>query len=93
MISSLTKKRSYAGVGAFAIFFVLSLVGGIFSEFSSDWQVINPFNLLNYSYNLIYGFDLPSNVSSILFGFSLLAILIVPVTVLYYRIYRRSSGK
>lgn len=93
MVSSLTKKRSYAGVGTFAIFFVLGLVGGIFSEFSPDWQVINPFNILNYSYNLIYGFDLPSGISPALFGFALLSVLIIPITFLYYRVYRRSTGK
>lgn len=93
MISSLTKKTSYAGVGAFASFFVLGVVGGIFSEFDPNWQVIDPFNLLNYSYNLIYGFDLPSEVSPILFGFALLSILVIPITVLYYRVYRRSAGK
>lgn len=93
MFSSLTKKRSFAGVGAFASFFVLSVVGGIFSEFNSNWQIIDPFNLLDYSYNLFYGFDLPSEVSPILFGFALLSILVIPITVLYYRIHRRSVGK
>lgn len=86
MISSLTSKRSYAGVGAFASFFILGIVGGIFSEFDPNWQVVNPLNLLNYFYELIYGFDLPSGVDAFSFGLAFLSLLVIPITVLYYRI-------
>lgn len=93
MVSSLTERRSFAGVGAFVSFFVLSIVSGIFSEFSTKWQILDPFNVLTHSYRLIYGFELPSGVDPYLFGLALLILLVVPPFLLYYRIARRSSGR
>jgi len=93
MISSMTERRTYAGVGAFASFFVLSLVGGIFQEFDPNWQLIDPVKTLHFSYDIIYGFELPPEISPLLFGAVILIVLTVPLTVLYYRIKRRSVGK
>lgn len=93
MISSLTERRSFAGVGAFVSFFVLGIVSDIFSEVGANWELLDPFNVLNYSYRLIYGFELPSGVDLSLFWLAFALLIIVPPIVLYYRIRRRVFGR
>ena len=93
MISSLTKKKTYAGVGIFMSFFVLTTIGSIFATFDQNWSLVSPTNLLFYSYDLIYGFDLPSDLNSNIFGILVVCILFLPLVVAYIQVYRKEVGK
>jgi len=93
MISSLTKKKTYAGVGIFMSFFVLMIIGGIFSSFNQNWSLVDPTNLLFYSYDIIFGYDLPSDVNSSIFGVLLCCILFLPLLVAFFQVYRKEVGK
>jgi len=93
MISSLTKKKTYAGVGIFMSFFVLMIIGGIFSSFDQSWSLVDPTNLLFYSYDIIFGYDLPSGVNSSIFGVLLCCILFLPLLVAFFQVHRKEVGK
>lgn len=93
MISSFTEKKAYAGVSTFMSFVVLSIVGGIFSSFNPNWRLISPINILHYSFDLIFGFDLPSDINSSVFWAVLLSMVTMPLLVLYFRIYTKEVGK
>ena len=93
MISSLTKKKTYAGVGIFMSFFVLTTIGSIFATFDQNWSLVSPTNLLFYSYDIIYGFDLPSDLNSNIFGVLFVCILFLPLVVTYFQVYRIEVGK
>ena len=93
MISSLTKKKTYAGVGIFMSFFVLTTIGSIFATFDQNWSLVSPTNLLFYSYDMIYGFDLPSDLNSNIFGILVVCILFLPLVVAYIQVYRKEVGK
>jgi len=93
MISSLTTKKTYAGVGIFMSFFVLTIISGIFTNFDQNWSLISPINLLFYSYDMIFGFDLPSGINSNSFGILLICILILPLLVTFIQVYRKEMGK
>ncbi|MFW6041145.1 MAG: ABC transporter permease [Thermoplasmatota archaeon] len=92
MLSSFTKRRAYAGVGTFMSFFVLTLLAELFSGFDSNWLLISPINILHYTYNIIYGFDFPQNLNYNLYLLILFSLILIPLGVVYYRIYRRWSG-
>ena len=93
MISSLTKKKTYAGVGIFMSFFVLTIIGDIFVNFNQNWGLASPTTLLFYSYDRIYGFDLPSDINSTIFGVLLFCILFLPLFVAFVQVYRKEVGK
>jgi len=93
MISSLTTKKTYAGVGIFMSFFVLTIIGDIFVQFDHNWGMASPTTLLFYSYDMIYGFDLPSDINSGIFGILLICILFLPLLVTYLQVYRKEVGK
>ncbi len=93
MISSLTTKKTYAGVGIFMSFFVLTIIGDIFVNFNQNWGLASPSNLLFYSYDMIYGFDLPSDINSSIFGVLLFCILFLPLFVAFVQVYRKETGK
>lgn len=93
MLSSLTTKKTYAGVGIFMSFFVLTIIGEIFTNFDQNWSLVSPSNLLFYSYDLIYGFDLPSDINSNIFGVFLFCILFLPLFVAFVQVYRKETGK
>ena len=93
MISSLTTKKTYAGVGIFMSFFVLTIIGDIFVNFNQNWGLASPTTLLFYSYDMIYGFDLPSDINSSIFGVLLFCILFLPLFVTFVQVYRKETGK
>jgi ABC-2 type transport system permease protein len=93
MISSLTKKKAYAGVGIFMSFFVLTIIGGIFQLFDQVWSVVSPTNLLFYSYDLLFGYDLPSKVDGSLVGILLFSIVFIPLFITFFQVYRKEVGK
>ena len=93
MLSSVTRSRAYAGVGTFVSFFVLSLISEMFSNIDVNWRLANPFNLLQYSYAIIFDRGLPAELDSTLYWAVLSSILILPLLVAYWRIYVRAVGK
>lgn len=93
MLSSLTTKRTYAAVGIFMFFFVLTVISGIFSGIDQNWELLGPGNVLNYSYDVIYGLDLPEGVSSVLLVVMIAVIIVPPMLIVYYRILRKGVGK
>ena len=93
MISSLTKKKTYAGVGIFISFFVLTTIGSFFTTFDQNWSLVSPTNLLFYSYDMIYGFDLPTDLNPNIFGVLFVCILFLPLVVTYFQVYRIEVGK
>lgn len=90
MVSSFTKRGAYAAVGAFVSFFVLQLIGVLFSSrnFTNDpnWTLISPLNIWEYTYNAIYGFQLPDGINTLYYVVSLLGMVMIPAVVLYLRI-------
>lgn len=93
LISSMTKRKSYATIGIFMSFFVLIIIGGIFQNFDKNWALIDPTRILYYSYDIIYGFSVPEGINSGLLGVILVSIIIIPLIVVYIRIYRKAVGK
>jgi ABC-type transport system involved in multi-copper enzyme maturation permease subunit len=93
LISSMTKRKSYATIGIFMSFFVLIIIGGIFQNFDKNWALIDPTRILFYSFDIIYGFSVPEGINSGLLGVILLCILVIPLVVVYIRIYRMAVGK
>lgn len=91
MLSSFTKRKAYAGVGTFMSFFVLTIVSGIFQQFDPNWQLLSPVNILNFSFDRIFGNDLPSGIDQGLHSIILVCILVIPLVILYYQIYRRAG--
>jgi ABC-type transport system involved in multi-copper enzyme maturation permease subunit len=93
MISSLTKKKTYAGIGIFMSFFVLIIVGNIFATFDLNWRLISPIDLLFFSYDIIYDVELPSELNSNLIGILLTCILFIPLVVTYAQVYKKEVGR
>lgn len=93
MLSSVTRSRAYAGVGTFVSFFVLSLISGLFQNIDTNWLLANPFNLLQYSYSLIFDKGLPEEISSGLYWTVICSILLLPLLVAYWRIHLKATGK
>jgi ABC-type transport system involved in multi-copper enzyme maturation permease subunit len=93
MISCFTKRKSYAAVGTFMSFFVLVVVGGLFSQFSRGWRVISPIDGLTYLFSWIFGEPVPSYVDKGALGLIAASLVIVPAIVVYYRLTRQVVGK
>lgn len=93
MLSSVTKSRAYAGVGTFVSFFVLFLISELFANIDVNWRLVNPFNLLHYTYGLIFDRKLPEELNSNLYWAILLVILLVPLIFAYWRIHSKAVGK
>jgi ABC-2 type transport system permease protein len=93
LMSSLTKKKSYAAVGTFMSFFALSIIAGIFGEFDRSWSVINPIDSLSNSVGWIYGQDIPSAINPGALALFVFCLVAVPVFILYIRIDRKAVGK
>jgi ABC-type transport system involved in multi-copper enzyme maturation permease subunit len=92
-ISSMTKRKSYATIGIFMSFFVLTIIGQAFSQFDKNWTLINPTNLLYYSYDVLYGFSIPEGINGTLLGVILLLFMAVPIMLVYLRIHLKGVGK
>ena len=93
MMSSFTRKKSYAGVGTFMSFFVLTIVAGVFSEFASEWRLISPVDSLVFSFDWIYGQALPSYVSEVTLAAFLALFMLVPAVIAYLRVMRQAVGR
>jgi ABC-type transport system involved in multi-copper enzyme maturation permease subunit len=93
MMSSLTNKKTYAGVGTFMFFFVLMIVASILSQMTNDWTLLSPENVLNDTYLVLFGLNLPVGVSSVLLGIMVFVLTVPPIALVYYRIMRKGVGK
>ncbi len=93
LISSLTNRKSYAAVGTFMITFILMIISGIFMEFNSNWELIDPYSVLYYFQEVIYGFDLPSNVNSGALAAIFTGFMTIPLALVYIRIHLKAVGK
>jgi ABC-type transport system involved in multi-copper enzyme maturation permease subunit len=92
-ISSMTKRKTYATLGIFMSFFVLILIGAIFTNFDKNWALIAPTNILNYSFDVLYGYSVPEGINSTLLGVALFLFMVVPLVLVYLRIHFKAVGK
>jgi ABC-type transport system involved in multi-copper enzyme maturation permease subunit len=93
LLSSITNRKAYAGIGIFASFFVLSIIGEAFSRFDVTWNLIDPMNMLLYTYRLTFGGSMPDGLSSGQLAAAMLLITMVPMAIVYYLIDRKGAGK
>jgi ABC-type transport system involved in multi-copper enzyme maturation permease subunit len=93
MISSLTRRRTYAAVGTFMFVFVLGLVAGIFSQFDPNWQLLDPGNVLFFSFDVIFGVSLPEDIDAWLLLAMGLVFTVPPMAFAYYQVLRKGVGK
>lgn len=93
MISSLTRRKSYAAVGTFMSFFALTLVSGIFSEFDPAWSVISPVESLSHAIDWIFGIDLPEEIPGAALAAFIAAFIVVPSLIVWTKIQRQVVGK
>jgi len=93
LMSSLTKRKAYAGIGIFASFFVLMIIGGMFSQFDDQWALVDPGNMLFYTYYGTFGAALPHGIASWELASVMLAITVVPMTIVYWLLQRKGGGK
>jgi ABC-type transport system involved in multi-copper enzyme maturation permease subunit len=93
MMSSLTKRKSYAAVGTFMSFFALTIIAEAFVEFDSAWRIVSPLESLAYAFDWMFGLPIPDYIDkSVLVGF-LTSFIVIPALVLYVRIERKAVGK
>jgi hypothetical protein len=92
-ISSMTKRKSYATIGIFMSFFVLTIIGEIFRTFDPNWVLIDPNRMLNYSYSVLYGFSIPEGINGALHAIALFLFMVVPLILVYLRIHLKGAGK
>ncbi len=93
MISSFTKRKSYAAVGTFMSFFALTLVSGIFSDFDPAWGVVSPVESLSYAIDWIFGFGLPTEIPGAGLAAFIAAFIVVPSVIVWMKIQRQVIGK
>lgn len=93
MISSFTKRKSYAAVGTFMSFFVLAIVAGVFSSFSDGWVVVSPIDSLSILFSWFLEGDVPTYVDKGALVLIITALIAVPVSVVYFRLTRQAVGK
>lgn len=93
MISSFTKRKSYAAVGTFMSFFVLAIVAGVFSEFAESWRMISPLDALSFLFGWLFEGELPSYVDGTVLVAIVASLIIVPAAIVYIRVVRQVVGK
>jgi len=93
MLSSFTKRKSYAAVGTFMSFSVLTIIGNIFAGFDEAWKVISPAESLSSAFDWIYGQEFDSYVDGTALAIFLSSFMVVPTLVLYVRLRRQAVGK
>ena len=93
MISSFTRRKSYAAVGTFMAFFGLVPVVEIFSQFSRGWRVISPIDSLSILFKWLYEGQVPSYVDKTALLLIVASLIIVPAAIVYFRITREVVGK
>lgn len=87
LLSSFTKRKAYSGIGTFMTFFVLDIISDIFTNFNTNWRLVSPVNLLHYSYDIIYGTELPAEINSTLYVIAVIMLTILPLFTLFIRIH------
>ncbi|TFG56590.1 MAG: hypothetical protein E4H30_03675 [Methanomassiliicoccus sp.] len=92
-ISSITRKKTYAGVGTFMFFFILMIVATIFTEFSTGWALLSPLELLYDTHTVIYGLELSADVNQAILGAIVFILTVPPLLLVYLRIMRKGVGK
>jgi ABC-type transport system involved in multi-copper enzyme maturation permease subunit len=93
MMSSLTNRKSFAAVGTFMVFIILTIIGNIFSEFDRNWRLLDPSSLIAYFNDWIYGQGIPFDVSGWLAAAVFSAFLIIPLAIIYLRLHLKEVGK
>lgn len=93
LISSLTTRKSYAAIGTFMVFFILTIIAEIFSSFDANWLLLDPGYVLSVFYDLLYGFGFSTNIDAFLFSVMFAGFLIIPLALLYLRVYMKAVGK
>jgi len=93
MISTFTKRKSYAAVGTFMSFFVLAIVSGIFSDLDKGWRIISPIDSLSILFRWFFEGDVPSYVNERALVVIVASLIIVPVAIVYFRLTRQVVGK
>lgn len=93
MMSSFTKRKSYAAVGTFMSFFVMIIIAEIFAEFDPGWRVISPADSISFSFAWIFGVEVPAYVDGwALMGF-MASFIVIPAFVVYIRVSRQVVGR
>ncbi len=93
LLSSLTERKAYAGIGAFMGIYALTLVSLFFSQFDPNWRLLSPSNLLHFTYDSIYGFGLPDDINTGLYSASMFVLILIPLALLFYRIHTKEGGR
>ena len=93
LISSLTERKSYASVGIFMSFFVLTIIGGIFTGFDQGWELVNPIVVLSHFYDWIFGLGVADHVNTGQLTVIFLSFIFVPLILVYMRIRYRAVGR
>ncbi len=93
LLSSLTKRKAYAGVGTFITFLAPMIFSEFFAQFNLKWRLLSPIVVLQYTYDLIFGFQLPHYIEFHYYLVSFMAYLFIPMAVTYYILQRRAVGK
>lgn len=93
MISSLTKRKSYAAVGTFVSFFVLLTVSTLFRYFDPNWVLLYPGRVMYLVYDLIYGYKFTTIVNPWLFYTAFFTFAILPFIVVIMKINRKAVGR
>lgn len=92
MMSSFTKRKSYAAVGTFMSFFVLLIVAEIFAEFDPAWSIISPAEALSFSTGWIFGVDMPDYVNWPALACFMTAFICAPAAIVYLRLKKQVVG-
>lgn len=92
MMSSFTKRKSYAAVGTFMSFFVMIIIAEIFAEFDSAWRIISPSDAMSFSFAWIFGVEMPPYVDGLALACFMVAFITVPAVVVYLRVKRQVVG-
>ena len=93
MISSFTKRKSYAAVGTFMSFFVLAIVSGIFYEFDRAWRIISPIDAVSLLSGWILKGYVPGYIDEVFLVSFVASLIVVPIFVVYYRVTMEVVGK
>jgi ABC-type transport system involved in multi-copper enzyme maturation permease subunit len=93
MVSSFTNRKAYAGVSIFVSFFVLTIISAMFAGFNNTWNLISPINMLLYTYDLSFGRSLEFGLETYQLVTAILAIIIIPLIVVFIRLQRKGAGK
>lgn len=92
MMSSFTKRKSYAAVATFMSFFVMIIVAEIFSEFDRAWRIVSPADSLSFSFQWIFGLEMPDYVDGAALGGFMAAFILIPTAVVYFRLKKQVVG-